>query len=567
MTSKVTQIRLLGRSNRWRHRRRIQPRRQGPSGLRAYRSSRNGHRQTGRCDSTAAHFPQNRGTEPTTEASPTTEATPSGVFVAQIFLEDGTTPLPGVCIQLTGPATFNVCDDGEGDADLTAGTIEIDSVPAGDYALAATPPDGYEAVDVPKSTTVVDQSLAQAVLTFRQTGVATPGTEEATTEATTEATPVQTGVVVAQFFQEDGTTPLPGACLQLTGSETYNVCDNGEGDADQTEGALEIDGVVTGPYTVAVQAPEGYETTGETPTSLQVDADQVAPLTILFKQTAAPVGSIVVTKVDAADETAHLPGACFTITGPDGNPVQACDDDGDGVTRFEGLAPGDYSVTESKGPNGYTVAPDQQTTVTAGQESPLTFSDEKAVETGTLTVLTTDPNNAPVPGACYEGTGPNGATASACDDDNDGTTSLGEVAAGDWTVKQSTPPPGYDPADPAEQPVTVAPGAEASLTFVNKPTVVAGSLALTTVDAQGTPLPGACYHLTGPAEAALDGCDDDGDGTTRFEGLVPGDWAIKMATAPEGYNLAADQTVTIPAGKKSRRTCRSRRLRLPNPAR
>jgi hypothetical protein len=803
-----------------------------------------------------------------TPASPS--AAGEGVVFAQFFGPDGATPLSGVCIGLAGPASYDFCDNGEGDADPSEGSLETGAVTAGDYTLIPYPPAGYEAVEPPATIQVVADQVTPLTLTFREAATPTTATQTPTSEPTTEASPPteepttetqtetptgeaspptqeapQEGVVIVQVFAEDGTTPLSGACLQLTGAATYEACDDATGDADLTPGALELDGVAAGDYALAVTAPANYEPVGELPTTLHVEAGLNPPLTLTFRpvtttgsiridkvdandgttplggacfditgpdqtyqicddaendadelvgddatpgvivianvvagdylihetqapegrepgpdqtiqvvagqmaqvavpngtpatptlgaiqvaitdeggnplpgaclslvplfgdgeaaarnlcdgaedegpadgavmfadlapgsyelretsapegyvtadpvpidvpveggavaaqlihrsatgtltvlavdaagnpvagacfattlpdgtsrdgcdddndgavifdglppgdytvtQTSAPAGfeaadvteqtvtiaagqpqelrftvrqaattgTLVVTKVDAADGTTPLGQACFSVTGADGTPVELCDDDGDGTTRFENLPPGDFTVHETKAPDGYLPAPDQMATVTVGAETPLAFQDQAAPPTGTLTVVTVDPDGVVVPGACYDATGPDGATAQGCDDDNDGSVPLGELVAGDWLVRQSSVPDGYDPSDPAEQMVTVVAGQPVEVPFTVRLTPPApGALIVTKVAATDgtTALPGACFSVTGADGQAIEQCDDDNDGTIRFADLAAGDYTVHETRAPDGYLPAADQTASVPSG-------------------
>src|SRR5262249_5225636 len=152
----------------------------------------------------------------------------------------------------------------EGDADPTPGSIEIDNVTAGDYALSVTPPDGYSAVEPPVTVHVGTSEPTQVTLAFR--AAATP--QVGTPVSTGEATPAQaaTGVVVVLGYEEDGTTPVGGFCIGLTGPATFTVCDDKEGDADLTPGSIELDAVPVADYALAVTPPDGYEVV-EAPTS------------------------------------------------------------------------------------------------------------------------------------------------------------------------------------------------------------------------------------------------------------------------------------------------------------
>src|SRR5262249_52414580 len=159
-----------------------------------------------------------------TAASPS----PVGYVIATFVQEDGTTPVGGACLHLTGPATYDACDNQAGDQDSTPGTIEIDGVATGDYTVAVDSPSGYEpAGALPNSPHGDYEQFAKLTFQFRPAAT--------------------TGMVRIDKFDADGTTPLGGACFDLTGDKgSYQVCDDGNGDADATPGVIVIANVVAG---------------------------------------------------------------------------------------------------------------------------------------------------------------------------------------------------------------------------------------------------------------------------------------------------------------------------------
>ena len=65
----------------------------------------------------------------------------AGSVMVAVVGADGA-PVVGACLDLTGPSAYAACDDAEGDADPTAGVIELDAVAPGDYLLAVTAASG-----------------------------------------------------------------------------------------------------------------------------------------------------------------------------------------------------------------------------------------------------------------------------------------------------------------------------------------------------------------------------------------------------------------------------------------
>ena len=63
-------------------------------------------------------------------------------------------------------------------------------------------------------------------------------------------------------------------------------------------------------------------------------------------------GSFKLTKYDEANQTNKLPNATFVLTDENGKKIYRTSDE-NGVVNFEGIAPGRYSLEESKAPEGY----------------------------------------------------------------------------------------------------------------------------------------------------------------------------------------------------------------------
>jgi Prealbumin-like fold domain len=85
-------------------------------------------------------------------------------------------------------------------------------------------------------------------------------------------------------------------------------------------------------------------------------------------------GRIQIVKVNQADQP--LVGACFKVT--PGNIANKCTD-GSGTVVFDGLKPGVYTVTETKAPYGYLLAPAvTNIVVKPGLTTPIKIVDKKA---------------------------------------------------------------------------------------------------------------------------------------------------------------------------------------------
>ena len=318
--------------------------------------------------------------------------------------------------------------------------------------------------------------------------------------------------------------------------------------------------------------------------------------------TAAGTSTAEITTVDSAkgDKSSPLPGACYRLTGPT-DTHEVCDgDDGDndGVTTFNDLANGTYSLTNTTAPDGYDPYPDGQTfivnglsTITVpvnanGQGASASTSTSASVSPsesasasasgngGTLEVRVIDADGNPLTGAAVgvsNDTGGYGPFTDGGDGSTDGVITVTDVYSGANTVSMTTAPDGYDTLP--DQTIDVSDGETVQVTFdygevtasssesatesprVTESPSASGSsdatatLTIETVDANGDPLGGAAYTLiVGDQQYGPYG-DDDGDGQLAFDRVGAGDFAVSMDTPPSGYDLLPDQDVTMRAGQ------------------
>src|SRR5699024_10499802 len=109
-------------------------------------------------------------------------------------------------------------------------------------------------------------------------------------------------------------------------------------------------------------------------------------------------GRIVVYRED--EQGNPVGGSCFEVIDSNGQIVgEACDEDGlapdDGSTGIENVPVGDYTMVESRVPEGYEQAPDTPVTVTEGDviytvSSAAIPATEEAVETEEVTEEATE---------------------------------------------------------------------------------------------------------------------------------------------------------------------------------
>ncbi|CAA9546350.1 MAG: internalin, putative [uncultured Thermomicrobiales bacterium] len=464
--------------------------------------------------------------------------------------------LPGACYDLANDAgTVSYCDDEPAGGD---GRIQLEGVVPGEQTVTQTsPPTGFPAPDETEQT-------------FDLAG----GADETITFVSGAAAP-ETGSLRIVSNGPDG-NPAGGACVQLDGPNAPGeICDNGEGDADPLPGVIAIAGLEAADYTVTqTRAADGLEIAAPAPVTVAAGDD---PAEVgLDAAAAAPeepeTGDVRIVQED--DEGDRVEGGCYTLTpadgsaplGPrcdgdlapdangDGAPDGEADGDGDGRVEFEDAAVGDYTLGNPVAADGFAAAADRTVTVEARDRTVVEIALDAVPEApGTLAIRTRDADGNPLPGACYDVV--NGAgTFPFCDDEpngGDGAILLTEVFPGEQTVTQTTPPTGYSLDTENPRTVSVEPGVEAELDFVNAP--AAGSVQIAVTGENDAALGGACFSLTGAQTYEI--CDDGDDAADAATGAIllqnvgPGDYAFAETQTPADHEPAAERTVTVADGE------------------
>jgi uncharacterized surface anchored protein len=360
-------------------------------------------------------------------------------------------PLSGACVELRGSERLpQVCDNETGDADPTAGSIDIENVPPGGFALVPTrAPDGYQAVPSPTvRLTVPPGGLATAELVFQSVtaGTATPQA----TPPLPPPLPAPSDVFVIGDFQQalgcprnnDPTCAATASALIDNqgiwigsfaippGQYTYRIL--ARGDQDRSLGAR---GDPAG-ADLSLTVPDGA-------TAVYVAYDShtgsitAAPTTIsaIFQ---APFGSLPMRPL--ADGSFEL-----FVNAPSGD------------LNFQVLFNDQPVAAES-------LSLDQASRLHLVVDSQGTIATLETINPATLTVTKSDAAGTPLPDACFAVVSEDDAAllGQACDGDDgrqDGHTRIpfpNGITPGTYPLRETRTPDGQ-PAAP-EQPVTLAAG-------------------------------------------------------------------------------------------------------------
>ena len=262
-------------------------------------------------------------------------------------------------------------------------------------------------------------------------------------------------------------------------------------------------------------------------------------------QDIALCGSVEVTKVGS--DGGSQAGAVFTLyegTGTGGTVVGTCTVNAAGncLPTFDDLQPGTYTIDETTVPAGYGKDPTLPFTFTlaAGETKQLPFTDP-ALE-GALAIVKNSTKGGAVTnaGAVFSYDGSSVEDNGAGDEDADiGEVCVSGLSPGDYSVDETSPPPGYGDAAGGAQTVTVVngtnctdnpPGAGATATFTNPPLF----------DIQVNVRDG------GSGETSVDSidCDNDANSPDTLDGTPASGWDSSVTHEDVAVDPGPTETIT-----------------------
>lgn len=273
---------------------------------------------------------------------------------------------------------------------------------------------------------------------------------------------------------------------------------------------------------------------------------------------------LTVQKVAAEDSTKVLPGAAFTLTGPNNYTANATTAD-NGLITFEDLKPGTYTLTETAAPSGYSASQtsytvnvvwDKDTEKTENGQIIITkhykvegltdgkFVVENEKIPGELTITKVFAGDLKDKDVTITVTGPDYENTFTLNAANNSKT-LEELELGTYTITESNAEVnGYDLVTTySAESVTLTdakPAAEVTVTntYTMKTTTeqVLPSLTVKKVDNYGEALEGATFTAT--MEGGMIDATSDASGVATFEKLAPGSYTLTETKAPAGYTAS-----------------------------
>ena len=236
--------------------------------------------------------------------------------------------------------------------------------------------------------------------------------------------------------------PLQGAEFKLY-RETDTSYKNPVATAiSDKSGKVEFKNIEYGKYTIKeTKAPAGYVLSKEVLTA------NVAGNGVTVKANPESIsntkirGSVQVKKLD--ENKKSLKGAEFTLYDAEGKVIKTSMSGIDGVLLFEDLAYGEYTIKETKVPEGYSASEGAIKVFVDKHEELYIYEVVNNRIKGVIVINKTDMNGRALQGAEFTLYDRDGKEVAAAVSDNNGVVTFNGVDYGNYTIKETKAPKGY----------------------------------------------------------------------------------------------------------------------------
>ena len=306
-------------------------------------------------------------------------------------------------------------------------------------------------------------------------------------------------------------------------------------------GCLTVENLAVGEYEVTeILAPDGYVIDENSSKTVTIAKGEQTYVSFVNKK----LTGIQILKVDSNTKE-PLSGATFEIHDANGNLVGTYHTSVSGLITTEPLQPGQYTITETKAPDGYRAISESRTvTVETNKTTKVTFENEPDTD---VTVLKVDATtNEPLEGAQFHVRSNKGLDYGVFTTDSDGMFSLSGLPQGYYILSEEVAPAGY--AITTQHKLIRITGQGSTITITNTPNP---GLTIRKIDAVTKDvLAGAAFDVLDQAGSVVASGTTDASGMTQIPSLEPGYYTVRETKAPAGYSLNnQSQSVQVISGK------------------
>lgn len=322
-------------------------------------------------------------------------------------------------------------------------------------------------------------------------------------------------------------------------------------------GRIVVENLKPGAYQfIETKAPADY-VLDDKPIDFEIAKSQKESLLITAKNTLIP-GGVELTKVNVHDNGEKLAGAVFELQDQDGNVLEkGLTTDEAGKITIDGLAPGSYQFVETEAPTDFlTDSTPIPFTIERSQTEKVTVTAENDLKKGSLEIYKVDSDDETVEleGASFDLLTAAGEKIASGKTDKEGKLQFSDLVPGDYIVKETEAPFGYD-LDPTPKQVTIERSQQETAVIQLDNQLSTGAVHLEKVDSKDNNirLAGAVFRLLDSnGETLQEGLTTNIDGLLTITNLKPGDYQLIETSAPENYVL--DETpinFTIEKGQQT----------------
>lgn len=227
---------------------------------------------------------------------------------------------------------------------------------------------------------------------------------------------------------------------------------------------------------------------------------------------------------------------------------EGCDENGDGRIRFRDIAPGTYTVRQTRRSAGFLPIGDFTITVSSKEREQsflvATFPDTSLASTVDMRLAVVDVTTGEaLVGGCFVF---EGGSNEGCDENGDGIITFDDMPVGAYHLVSTATPDGYQPALDRWTGVTRSETFTIEFVPANGAADPAISdIALITRDPDSADLlDGGCYVLI---DYSNEGCDENRDGRVTFDDVPAGTYEVEQTLAPANRDPIGNFTIEVVA--------------------